>query len=817
MLKDLRHSFRIFRRSPAFALAAVAALTLGIGANTAVFSVVSAVLLEPVHVPEPDRLVMFMNTSSGGSGPAASPAKFNHWSAQDDVVELPAAFRTGVINFTGGELPEQLRHGQVSRNFFALFGAPMTLGRAFADEEDRPGGPPVAVLSRPLWEERYGSDPNVIGRSISLAGRPHAVVGVLGDFGFDEFGPAPQVWTAFQIDPNSSDQGHYFTAGARLRSGVTLEQAQNRVAASAEAFTARFPDALPDGTGFSVQPIGDVLVQNVKPQLLVLAAAVSFVLLIACANVANLLLARATGRTREIAVRAAIGGSRGRILRQLLTESLVLSMVGGALGLVVGSLGIRALLAVNTANLPRVGEAGALVGIDWRVVGFTVAASLATGLLFGLIPALHSSRSDLTSALKEGAGRSGTGLRHNYLRSMLVIVEVALAVILLVGSALLIRTSVALAYVDPGFDATSVLTMRTSLTSPQYQTSAGVAQAVRTGVDALEALPAVEMASATCCVPLEGGYGLPFVIQGRPLEQGPFHGGGAWNTVSPGYFEVFRIPLVRGRLIDDRDERGGVPVVVINEAMAQQYWPDGDAVGARIEIGRGVMREFADEPEREIVGIVGDTRDGGLNADPGPRMYVPQAQLPDAANALNVGLTPMAWVVRARGEPSAVSQAAQDALRRATGLAVSNVRTMSDVVSRSTSRQRFNMWLMSVFGGVALLLAAIGIYGLMAYSVAQRSQEIGIRLALGADVGAVRRMVVRQGLTLAVIGVLAGVGIALLLAGSVENLVFGVDARDPLVFVGVPVVLTLVAFIAVLIPAIRASRVDPIAALRAEA
>jgi predicted permease len=816
-MRDIRHALRVFRQSPAFALAAVAALTLGIGANTAVFSVVNAVLLQPVAVPEPDRLVLFMNTSEGGSNPAASPAKFMHWRAQDDVVRQPAAFRTGIISFTGGELPEQLRHGQVTTGFFSLFGAPMTLGRTFTDEEDRPGAPRVAVLSRLFWESRYGSDPDVVGRAVSLAGQPHTIVGVLDDFPFEEFGPAPQVWTPFQLDPNTTDQGHYFTSAARLQPGVTLDQAQARVATSAEAFRARFPDALQAGNGFSVQPIRDVLVQNVRPQLLVLAAAVSFVLLIACANVANLLLARATGRTREIAIRAAIGGSRARIIRQLLTESLVLSGIGGALGLLVGTLGIRALLAVNTAGLPRVGEAGALVGVDWRVVAFTVAAAVVTGLLFGLIPALQGSRSDLTSALKEGGGRSGTGLRQNYLRSVLVVVEVALAVILLVGSALLIRTSVALASVDPGFDASNVLTMRTSLTGPRYESSAGVAQAVREGVDALEALPGVEMASATCCVPLEGGYGLPFVIQGRPLEQGPFHGGGAWVTVSPGYFEVFRIALERGRLFDARDDVGGLPVVIINEAMARQYWPDGDPLNERLVIGRGVMREFADEPERQIVGVVADTRDGGLNADPGPRMYVPQPQLPDLANALNVGLTPMAWVVRTRGEPDAMSETVRDALGRATGLAVANVRSMSEVVSRSTSRQHFNMWLMSIFGGVALLLAAIGIYGLMAYTVAQRRQEIGIRLALGAQLGAVRRMIVVQGMVLAIVGVAVGVGVAFWLARYVETLVFGVGVRDRLVFVAVPVVLTFVAFIAVLIPAFRASRVDPVSALRAEA
>jgi predicted permease len=759
---------------------------------------------------------MFMNTSPNGGGPAASPAKFMHWRSQTSVVANAAAFRTGVVNYTGGELPEQLRSGQVSAAFFTLFGAPVVRGRTFTEDEDRPGGARVAILSHELWTSRFDSDPNVVGRAISLGGDPHTIVGVLGEFPFNEFGPAPQVWTPFQLDPNTTDQGHYFTSGARLKDGVTLDQAASQMAASAEAFKARFPTALQDGAGFSVTPIRDVLVQNVRPQLLILAAAVSLVLLIACANVANLLLARATGRTREIAIRAAVGGSRGRIVRQLLTESLVLSSVGGACGLLLGVLGIRALLAVNTAGLPRVGDAGSLVGVDWRVVAFTVAAAVMTGLVFGLIPALQGSRSDLTAALKEGAGRSGTGARQTFSRSMLVVVEVALALVLLIGSALLIRTAVALAHVDPGFDASNVLTMRMSLTGPRFETSAGVAQAIDDGVERLRAIPGVELATASCCVPLEGGYGLPFVIEGRPLE-GPFHGGGAWMTISPGYFEVFRIPLKRGRLLSDRDDRLAPPVVLINEAMARQYWPDGDALTSRLVIGRGVMREFADEPARQIIGIVGDSRDGGLNADPGPRMFVPQAQLPDPANALNVSITPLKWLVRTRGEPMALSQAVQEQLRQATGLPVSDVRPMSEIVSRSTSRQQFNMWMMTVFGAAALLLAAIGIYGLMAYSVAQRRQEIGIRLALGAQVGTVRRMVVLQGMRLALIGVAVGVGGAYGLSRFIDSFVFGVGVRDPMVFVSAPVVLTLVALLATWIPAVRASRVDPVTALRTDA
>jgi putative ABC transport system permease protein len=812
--KDLKHSLRMFAQSRAFTAAAIAALTLGIGANTAIFSVVNAVLLRPISFPDPDTLVAF--TAPGSSGPGVSPAKFQHYRQQSSVTQDVSAYRTGVVNYTGGSFPEQLRSGQVSADFFRLFGARTAVGRTFSQDEDLPTGDRVAVLSHRLWMSRFNSDPNVIGKTISLSGDSYNIIGVLADFNFDEFGPTPQVWLPFKLDPNAKDQGHYFQAAGRLKPGVALEQAKARMKLSAEDYKRAFPNSLGNNGTFTVEPIRDVLVSNVRSSLLVLGGAVTFVLLIACANVANLLLVRATGRRREIAIRAAIGGTRGRIIRQLLTESVVLSLAGGILGLLLGVLGIRTLLAVNTAGLPRVGLDGALVGVDWRVVLFTVGVSLGTGILFGLIPALQSSKADLTTTLKESSGRSGTGFRQNKARSVLVVVEVALALVLLIGSALLIRTAMALGHVDPGFDASHVLTMRMSLTGPRFLKSEGVEQIVRDGVERLKSVPGVLNASATCCVPLQGGYGLPFTVIGRPLSDGPFHGGGSWLTVSPGYFDVFKIPLKRGRQFTERDKSGSPGVVIINEAMARQFWPKADPLNDRLVIGRTIMREFKDEPDRQIIGVVGDTRAGGLNNDPNPTMYIPQAQVPDAANALNVSLTPIAWVVRTQGEPHAVSTPVQEQLRQATGLPVTDVRTMDEVVSLSTSRERFNMWLMTVFGVSALLLAAIGIYGLMAYSVEQRTQEIGIRLALGAQESQVKNMVVLQGMRLAIVGVVIGIGVSLYLARLIASFLFGVTARDPLVFVGVPVLLTFVALLAVWFPARRASRVDPIVALRYE-
>src|SRR5436190_636442 len=813
--KDLKHSLRMFRRSPGFTIAAVAALTLGIGTNTAIFTVVNAVLLKPIPFPEPDRLVIFQTTSPQGSGNAASPAKLAAWSRQDSVVEDAAAFRSGVVNYTGSDFVEQLKLEQATVNYFRLFGAPIIRGRGFSPEEDRPGAEKVALISEGLWTRRFGGDPTIVGRAIPLGGDPHVVIGIVGrSFNLAEFGAQPEVFTAFQLDPDSKDQGHFFQAAARLKRGVSLEQAKARLQLLATEYKTMFPNALGPNQSFGAMPFQEAFVRGVRPLLFVMLGAVGFVLLIACANVANLLLVRAPVRKREIAIRSAIGAGRGRLLRQLLAESVVLSLAGGALGLAFGSLAIRALLSINTAGLRRLGENGSAVGVDWRVLLFTMGVAIATGIVFGLIPALQGSRADLNVTLKESGGPSGTGFRQNKMRSVLVVAEVALALILLVGSALLIRTSIALRYVDPGFDAHNVLTMAMSLAGPKYQTTAVVDQLIRDGVERLNALPGVELATATCCVPLQGGYGLPFMIVGRPLQQGPFHGGGGWVTVSPNYFEVFKIPIRRGRTFTTRDDASGQPVVIINESMAKQYWKDADPLNDRLVIGKGVMREFAAEQPRQIIGIVADSRDGGLNSEPGPKMFIPQAQETDGANALNLRIAPMSWVVRTRSEPHPLAPHIVEQLRQVTGLPVSDIQSMDEVVKLSTSRQRFNMLLMTVFGSAALLLAAIGIYGLMAYAVEQRTQEIGIRLALGAERSAVRRMVVAQGMKLAVVGVVIGIASAYGLSRFISSLLFGVKALDPWTFVGIPLLLTTVALLATWIPALRASRVNPVTALR---
>jgi putative ABC transport system permease protein len=809
---DLKQAFRILRHSPGFTATAVAALALGIGANTAIFSVIDSVLLMPLPFPSPGRIVVLMNTSPQGSGPAASVPKYNLWRRQTQVLEDISAYDTGGpgLNLTGFERPEQLKGIHVSYEFFHLFGAPLVLGRTFTAEEDRPRGSPVVVLSNGLWQRRFGSDPAIIGKSLALGGEPYTVIGILGpNFAFD---PPADLYLPFQADPNSTNQGHYFRVAARLKPGVSLDAANAALRLAGEEFRRLYPQAIGPKNSFGVDLMQRLLVRDVRSALYVLLGAVVCVLLIACANVANLLLARAASRSREIAIRAAIGAGRGRLVRQLLTESVLLAFVGGLIGLVLGAVGVRVLLAVNPGNIPRIGPDGAGVALDWRVLGFTLLLTLLTGILFGLAPALHASRVDLNSTLKDTGSRSGTGLRHNKTRGFLVIGEIALAMVLLVGAGLLIRTFAALQSVHPGFDAHNVITMETALTGSRYQHTAGIADLTRQVLDRIHAIPGVESAAASSYLPLDSGLGLGFIIQGRPLN-GPAHGGAAWNYVTWRFFDVFRIPIVSGRAFTERDDAAAPPVVLINQAMARQYWKNENPLGQRLIIGSGMGPNFAQAP-REIIGIVGDTRDGGLNSDPGPATFVPLAQVRDSYMELNNTFMPLRWLVRTRVAPYSLSTSIQHAFQEVADLPVAHIRSMDQIVVGSTARNQFNTLLLGIFAFFAILLASIGLYGLMAYSVEQRTHEFGIRLALGADLPRLRNLIVRQAMTLAVIGIAIGVAAAYGLTRLMATMLFQVKPNDPIIFASVAVLLGGVAALASYVPARRALRIDPVVALR---
>ncbi len=814
LTSDLKYAVRMLGQSPGFAVVAVSALALGIGANTAIFSVINTVLLKPLPFPDPDRIVVLMNSSPQGSGPAASVPKYNTWRKRTNSLEYVSAYDTGGpgLNLSGGDHPEQVRGIHVSYEFFELFGARTVLGRTFTAEEDRPRGGNVIVLSSGLWQRRFGSDPAIAGKTLSLGGELYRIVGVLAPFDFD---PPADLYLPFQADPNSTNQGHYFRVSARLKPGVSVGAAKADLNLAGQEFKRMYPNALGPNNTFSVEPMQQLMVRNVRSALYVLLGAVACVLLIACANVANLLLARATGRSREIAIRAALGAGRSRIIRQLLTESVLLSMVGGVLGLVIGVTGVRALLVINPGDIPRIDENGSGVTLDWTVLVFTLLVSLLTGIIFGLVPALHGSRADLNSVIKESGVRSGSSVRRNMARSLLVVGEVALAMVLLVGAGLLIRTFAALHNVSPGFDPHNVLTMDTSLTGSRYDRTAMIDQTSRQILERLHAIPGVEAAAASSYLPLQGGLGLGFVIEGRPLTNQPEHGGAAWNYVTWRFFDVFKIPLVRGRAFTELDNGAAPPVVIINEAFARQYWKNENPIGHRLIIGGGMGPDFL-QPPREIIGVVGDARDGGLNNDPFPATFIPLAQVGDAYTKLNNLFMPLNWLVRTKVEPFSLSAPIQRAFQGAADLPVSHMRTMDRIVIQSTARDQFNTTLLGIFAFVAILLASIGLYGLMAYSVEQRTLEFGIRLALGADSRLLRNMVVRQAMILAVVGIAIGVGAGYGLTRLMASLLFEVKPTDPAVFGSVAALLAVVAFLASYLPARRALRVDPAVALRYE-
>jgi putative ABC transport system permease protein len=829
--QDVAYALRTFRRKPGFALVAILTLTLGISANTAIFSVVNTVILRPLKAPDEASLVRFI-TTTGASTSIAGAQSFDVWRQLSTVFEDVSAHRLEYVNLTEGNEPEQIPVARVTAEFFRLFRSQVLLaGRTFTASEDRPGGPPVAVLSHALWRRRFKNDPAVLGRRVSLGNVPHIVVGVLSpEFDTEQFDPRPDAWVPFQLDARRVDGGNLFTVTARLTPGTTRAAANAQLAVAVAASRRDPRGAVSARTVWSVEPLHDAMVGSVRSSLNLLLVAAGLLLLIACVNVANLLLVRADLRTREMAIRAALGAGRRRILRQLLTESVVLSFISGAIGLVVGIVGVKMLLLMYPSNnpfrlgdtttvLPRIGT-GAAIAVDWRVFAFTVAASIVTGVTFGLMPAVHASRVDLITAMKGVAG--GRGGRHSKVGASLVVVEIALALMLLVGAALLIRTSAALRAVDPGFKAESVVTMRTSVTATRFETQAGIAELIRNGATQIRAVPGVVGATATCCMPLETVWQLPFVVSGRPPQTLTrtsglaFTGFSGWTFVAPEYFNVLRIPIIRGRDFTERDTVGAPGVVIINEEMARRFWPTGDPLNDRLIIGKGMRPEYDQEPIRQIVGIVGNVRDIGLTRPARPAMYVPMAQEPDGVTRLNVRLLPIVWMVRTTTPPLTAATSIEKALQHASGLPVTRIRSMDQIVAESTARSRFDMWLMTVFSGCALLLSAIGVYGLMAFSVQQRTAEIGIRMALGADKNRVRGMVLRQGMVLAVSGIVAGIVLSIAFARVLSGFLFGVAPRDPTVFTTVTLLLGSVAFVAVWLPAQRATRLDPVTALHRE-
>lgn len=809
--QDLRHALRSMKRAPGFTVAAVLTLILGIGANTAVFSVVNAVLLRPLGYPDPGRIVQVFLASKGGEERGQSIPDLRFLLDRANSVQDISAYDFGQseMGLTSG-VPEQVRGIHVTSNYFHLFGTPFLFGRAFERAEDRFNGPKVVVLSYALWKKRFGGDKSIVGEAISLDKQPYTVIGVTAENFHSE--PEAQLWIPFQFNLNSEDKLHSFAVAARIKSEMTLVQANAQLNAASESAKqlSEFPD--PDFQ-FQLRGLRDAMVGEVRSPLLTLEGAVGFVLLIACANLTNLLLVRMTVRRREFAIRAAIGAGRGRILRQLIVESLLLSLFGCTAGAVVGILGVNVLLKIIPGNMPIIQEVNAAVGLDWRVLIFAGGLSIMTSLVFAIVPAMAVLRPKLTDTLNESGSRQGLGIRTKWLHSLTVISEVGLSLILLIGAALLIRTFILLNGVDPGFDSHHVLMMTMPIGTGRAESAVTLSAMVRDARQQLARIPGVEVSSASFSPPFASRMGLPFASVSDASETS---GDGEWLAASPGYFQLLKIPILRGRDFDSRDEAGSPSVVMINEAMARRYWSHREPLGQQIVIGRGLGPKFEDKP-RTIIGIFGDTRDDGLAEAPSPTMVIPDGQEPDGIIEMMSKFGPLWWMVRTRIEPHQLVPVVSEELRKASGgRPVGNVRTMEEILARSIAEQRFDMLLLSIFALVALSLAAVGVYGVIAYSVAQRTHEIGVRMALGADRSSVRNMILREGLTNGTMGVICGTCAAFFLARLLTGLLFGVSSHDALVFVAAPLILEGVTVVAALIPARRAANFDPVRALRSE-
>lgn len=809
--QDLRHALRSMGRAPGFTLCAVLALALGIGSNTAVFSVIDAVLLRPLSYPDPSQIVQFFLSSSGGSTAGASIPDLRFWLERVDSVQDIAAydFDQSQMGFTSGA-PEQVHGIHVTSNYFRLFGAPALIGRTFDQADNLANGPRVVVLSYRLWRHRFAGDEHIIGKTISLDKDSYTVIGVTGK-GFNSEAEA-QLWIPFQFDLNSTDQFHSFTVAGRIRAGVTLDQANVQLDAASQS--ARRLSELPDPDfRFQLRRLHDAMVGDIRSSLLTLQGAVGLVLLIAYANLANLLLARAIVRKREFAIRAAIGAGAGRIVRQLIVESVLLSFFGCFLGAIAGLVGVHLLLKTIPGGIPRIIGTDATIGLDWRVMAFAVGLSIATGLVFGILPALRVLRERLVDSLHETGSRHGPGARSKRLHSLTVVSEVALSLVLLIGASLLGRTFILLNRVDPGFDKRNLLLMTMSMRGGNAGTGGGLAAIVGDGCQELTAIPGVKAAAASFSPPFASRMGLPFTsLSGTPAISGDSE----WVAASVGYFQVLKIPILRGRSFHVQDHTDTSPVVMINETMAKRYWPQQDALGQQIVIGKGLGPKFEDKP-RTIIGVFADTRDDDLTNVPEPTMVIPDAQAPDGIIDLMSQFGPIWWMVRTNMEPHQFIPAISEKLRSASGgRPVGNVQTMDDLLAGSIAKQNFNMLLLSIFAVTALMLAAVGVYGVMAYSVAQRTHEVGVRMALGAGRMSVRNMILREGLTNGTLGVICGVCAAFFLARLLAALLFGVSSHDAAVFVAAPLSLELMIAIATFIPAQRAASLDPATALRFE-
>jgi predicted permease len=808
-LQDIRYAVRMLAKSPGFTATAILTLALGIGANTALFSVVNGVLLHPLPFPEPEQLVAVYAKSPTFEQGSISYPNFIDWQKGNRSFSSLAAFRSEDYNLTGSGNPERFHGHQISAAFFSMLGVKPILGRDIRPEEDQAGANPVVLISGELWKRKFAASPDILGKTLALNGVSHTVVGVFP--GHEPIFSASDVYVPIGIrnDPTFLDRRISMGTNAigRLKPGVSFQQATADMDSIAQNLAAAYPDA-DKGMGIALVPLKQDTVGDVQGILLVLLGAVGFVLLIACANVANLLLARSTGRSREFAIRAALGASAGRVIRQLLTESVLLALTGAGIGLLLAKWGTQAMIAAMPASLPRVEE----IGIDPRVLLFTLGIAVLTGIVFGLVPALKSLQTDLHDTLKEG-GRGGSGARHGAQRTF-VAFEMAMALVLLIGAGLMLRSLGALWSINPGFDPHNALAFSLSLTSTEEKTADQLRAKYLASVQQIEAIPGVESVSMLGgSLPMTGDSELPFWIEGQPKPATQQEMPSAlFYLVTPGYKSAMRIPLERGRFFTAQDDQHAPTVALIDASFARKFFPNQDPIGKHVNLALL-------DVQPEIIGVLGHVEHWGLgntaHQDLQAQIYLPVWQVPDRfwpllANGCN-------YVVRTSAAPMGSVNAIRGAAERFDPTAVVyEARPMEEIVANSIATKRFSMILLSVFAALALLLSAVGIYGVVSYLVGQRLREIGLRMALGAQRSDVLRLVLGEGAKMAFIGVGFGLAGALVLTRFIRQMLYGVSATDPITFIGVAAVLTLVALAACYFPARRATHVDPIVALRYE-
>jgi putative ABC transport system permease protein len=831
--QDIHYAARTLFKRPGFTALVVLTLALGIGANAAIFSVTSAVILKPLPFKEPDRLVHLWENNKRGeryrrgqdSGFIyARPGTLNDWRERSQSFESLSGYRWASVMLTGGERAEMVWGHRVADRFFETLGVGAQLGRTFSTQDYQPSAPPVVVLSNALWRDRYGADPTIVRRTISLDNVTHTVVGVMPPGFYPTRFESPQLWTpyAFTAEDKTNRTAWGWTVFARLKPGVSPDVAQTEMDLIAAQMEQAYPEHY-QNMGVVLVPADAEIIGSLGRLFLLLLSAVGLVLLVACVNVANLLLVRAAEREREFAVRAALGAGSGRIIRQLLTESLLLAVASGALGLLLASVGVRSLLALlpAAANVPRLDE----VRLDWRAFAFTAAVSLLTGVLFGLVPALRAARPDLNEGLKESGRGAGAGKRRRRLGNLLVAGEVALSLVLLVGAGLLLRSFILLQHTDPGFAVERLLTLEIRVPDYRYgkfvegEKNEGRARLYQQLEERLSALPGVVSAAVASKLPVKHGpnpWGIS--IEGRPApppnaqgagvarsnKTGLFnHGSVAINRITPGYARTLGLRLLRGRLLDERDTAGKPMVAMISDTAARKYWPNEDPVGQRITVD--YTSWF---PKMEIVGVVADIKTDKLDKPQYPEIYWPQTQAPSSAARV---------LIRAKTDPESLAAVVREEIGRIDrDLPVLDVSAMEGVIADTLWRPRLAAWLLGLFAALAVTLAAAGLYGVMSYSVSQRTQELGLRMALGAQCRDVLRLVIGEGMRVVIAGIAAGLVAALALNRFITSQLYGVAATDPVTFAGVTALLVIVALIACFIPARHAARTDPMVALRTE-